>query len=127
MFLASGNKGHVELWDIRKNKLFKSKELSSGPIVYGSRTFNKDNNILLGLENWKGVILDQDLEIQEEKILREEGHEGVVKSVEMGRGKSFFGLKNGHIEIIETLQMEDKKNNNVILIKILVLLIFREK
>ena len=113
MFLASGNKGYIELWDIRKNKMLKSKELSSEPIVYGSRTFNKDKNIFLGLENWKGVILDQNLEIQEEKCLREEGSSGVVKSIELGNGKSFFGFKNGQIEIVETVNLEDKTTKKV--------------
>ena len=123
MFLASGNKGYVELWDIRKNKMLKSKELSSEPIVYGSRTFNSDNNILLGLENWKGVILDHNLEVIEQKCLREEGHSGVVKSIELGNGKSFFGFKNGQIEIVETIQKEDKITKKVVFKKLEIIFI----
>lgn len=112
--------GHVELWDIRQDKILKSKELSSKPIVYGSRIFNEENNILLGLENWKGVLLNHKLEILEEKILRNEGHDGVVKSLEHGADQCFFGLKNGQIEVVGTTSA-----NSDSVYKILILIIYR--
>lgn len=107
--LASGNKGHVELWDIRKPQMLRSKELSKNPIVYGSRTFSRDKNILLGLENWKGVILDDQLSVVEQKALREEGTEGVVKSLELGKNWCYFGLKNGIIESVETPSCDQRQ------------------
>lgn len=113
LVLASGNKGHVELWDIRKNQMLRSKELSKNPIVYGSRTFNKDKNILLGLENWKGVILDDQLNVLEQKILRDEATNGVVKSLELGKGWCYFGLKNGLVETVETPFCTQKKVGRV--------------
>jgi hypothetical protein len=116
LVLASGNKGHVELWDIRKSQMVKSKELSSEPIVYGSRTFNKDNNILLGLENWKGVILNDKLDIIHEKSLRSKGTPGVVKSIELGNTSSYFGLKDGKVDIVGNLSSSDSQVKNNLLI-----------
>lgn len=90
--------------------MVKSKELSSKPIVYGSRIFNEENNILLGLENWKGVLLDKNLDILEEKTLCEEGDHGALKSVELGADRSFFGFKNGHIQSVKN---EPSTNSSV--------------
>lgn len=108
LVLASGNQGHVELWDLRKSQLLRSKALSAQPIVYGSRTFGRDGFVLLALENWKGVLLNDKLEVLGQTCLREEGCEGLVKSLELGKGSCYFGLKNGVVETLDTPATSDK-------------------
>ena len=93
--MTAGNKGLVELWDIRTSKVKNVYTINTGPIVYGAKFYDEGKSILLGLNNGNAMILNNKLEIVKEWQICSQP----IRSIEVADNICFYGLKGGCIKL----------------------------